>query len=68
MADNSPDTNGQRGVIVNTSSIAAYEGQIGLFDSLLELEWMYNRSFRFRSSSLFSGEWCANKYDHCIGS
>ncbi|CAF2531138.1 unnamed protein product [Rotaria sp. Silwood2] len=29
MADNQPDTNGQRGVIVNTSSIAAYEGQIG---------------------------------------
>ncbi|UJR08486.1 hypothetical protein I4U23_012753 [Adineta vaga] len=29
MADNQPDTRGQRGVIVNTSSIAAYEGQIG---------------------------------------
>lgn len=29
MADNQPDTNGQRGVIINTSSIAAYEGQIG---------------------------------------
>ncbi|CAF4606121.1 unnamed protein product, partial [Rotaria magnacalcarata] len=26
---NQPDTNGQRGVIINTSSIAAYEGQIG---------------------------------------
>ncbi len=29
MADNQPDTMGQRGVIINTSSIAAYEGQIG---------------------------------------
>jgi NAD(P)-dependent dehydrogenase (short-subunit alcohol dehydrogenase family) len=29
MADNQPDINGQRGVIINTSSIAAYEGQIG---------------------------------------
>ena len=38
MADNSPDANGQRGVIVNTSSIAAYEGQIGLFDFKLEDE------------------------------
>ena len=30
MADNQPDARGQRGVIVNTSSIAAYEGQIGM--------------------------------------
>jgi NAD(P)-dependent dehydrogenase (short-subunit alcohol dehydrogenase family) len=31
MADNQPDTTtGQRGVIINTSSTAAYEGQIGL--------------------------------------
>ena len=29
MAENQPDVNGQRGVIINTSSIAAYEGQIG---------------------------------------
>jgi 3-hydroxyacyl-CoA dehydrogenase/3-hydroxy-2-methylbutyryl-CoA dehydrogenase len=29
MADNQPDTQGQRGVIINTSSVAAYEGQIG---------------------------------------
>jgi 3-hydroxyacyl-CoA dehydrogenase/3-hydroxy-2-methylbutyryl-CoA dehydrogenase len=29
MADNKPDAQGQRGVIVNTASIAAYEGQIG---------------------------------------
>jgi NAD(P)-dependent dehydrogenase (short-subunit alcohol dehydrogenase family) len=29
MADNQLDINGQRGVIINTSSIAAYEGQIG---------------------------------------
>jgi 3-hydroxyacyl-CoA dehydrogenase/3-hydroxy-2-methylbutyryl-CoA dehydrogenase len=29
MADNQPDSLGQRGVIVNTASIAAYEGQIG---------------------------------------
>ena len=29
MTENVPDVNGQRGVIVNTSSIAAYEGQIG---------------------------------------
>ncbi|CAF0901751.1 unnamed protein product [Adineta steineri] len=29
MADNQPDARGQRGVIINTSSIAAYEGQIG---------------------------------------
>lgn len=29
MAQNTPDAHGQRGVIVNTSSIAAYDGQIG---------------------------------------
>ena len=29
MADNEPDENGARGVIVNTASIAAYDGQIG---------------------------------------
>ncbi|HEX4400171.1 MAG TPA: SDR family NAD(P)-dependent oxidoreductase [Galbitalea sp.] len=29
MSETSPDPNGQRGVIVNTASIAAYEGQIG---------------------------------------
>lgn len=64
MADNSPDANGQRGVIVNTSSIAAYEGQIGLF----EFEWIDHHSFRFRSSRLFSSEWCSCKYEYHIGS
>ena len=29
MAGNQPDEGGERGVIVNTSSVAAYEGQIG---------------------------------------
>jgi len=29
MANNEPDENGERGVIINTSSIAAYEGQRG---------------------------------------
>lgn len=29
LVDNPPDANGERGVIVNTASIAAYEGQIG---------------------------------------
>jgi NAD(P)-dependent dehydrogenase (short-subunit alcohol dehydrogenase family) len=29
MSKNEPDDNGERGVIVNTSSIAAFEGQIG---------------------------------------
>ncbi|NIV20604.1 MAG: SDR family NAD(P)-dependent oxidoreductase [Gammaproteobacteria bacterium] len=29
MADNDPDGNGERGVIINTASIAAYEGQKG---------------------------------------
>jgi NAD(P)-dependent dehydrogenase (short-subunit alcohol dehydrogenase family) len=29
MSKNDPDDNGERGVIVNTSSIAAFEGQIG---------------------------------------
>ena len=29
MADNTPDSDGQRGVIINTSSVAAYEGQVG---------------------------------------
>lgn len=29
MMKNNPDSDGQRGVIVNTASIAAYEGQIG---------------------------------------
>ena len=29
MADNEPDSNGERGVCINTASIAAYDGQIG---------------------------------------
>ena len=29
MATNTPDAGGERGVIINTSSVAAYEGQIG---------------------------------------
>ncbi len=29
MSDNEPDENGERGVIINTASIAAYEGQKG---------------------------------------
>ncbi|MCU1423576.1 MAG: 3-hydroxyacyl-CoA dehydrogenase, partial [Microbacteriaceae bacterium] len=29
MATNEPDADGQRGLIVNTASVAAYEGQIG---------------------------------------
>ncbi|MEM9724879.1 MAG: SDR family NAD(P)-dependent oxidoreductase [Pseudomonadota bacterium] len=29
MAANTPDADGQRGVIVNTASVAAYEGQVG---------------------------------------
>jgi len=29
MADNEPDEEGERGVIVNTSSVAAFDGQIG---------------------------------------
>ncbi|GMV93521.1 MAG: 3-hydroxyacyl-CoA dehydrogenase [Candidatus Hydrogenedentota bacterium] len=29
MAQNEPDENGERGVIVNTASVAAYDGQIG---------------------------------------
>lgn len=29
MAQNEPDEQGQRGVIINTASVAAYEGQIG---------------------------------------
>jgi NAD(P)-dependent dehydrogenase (short-subunit alcohol dehydrogenase family) len=29
MAGNAPDAEGQRGVIINTASVAAYEGQIG---------------------------------------
>ncbi len=29
MSENQPDDDGQRGVIVNTSSIAAFEGQVG---------------------------------------
>jgi NAD(P)-dependent dehydrogenase (short-subunit alcohol dehydrogenase family) len=29
MSRNEPDENGERGVIVNTASIAAFEGQIG---------------------------------------
>jgi NAD(P)-dependent dehydrogenase (short-subunit alcohol dehydrogenase family) len=29
MSQNNPDDDGERGVIINTSSIAAYEGQIG---------------------------------------
>ncbi len=29
MAKNSPDANGERGVIINTASVAAYDGQVG---------------------------------------
>ncbi|MEV4419583.1 SDR family NAD(P)-dependent oxidoreductase [Patulibacter sp. NPDC049589] len=29
MADNEPDENGERGVLVNTASVAAFDGQIG---------------------------------------
>lgn len=29
MADNQPDAGGERGIIINTASVAAYEGQIG---------------------------------------
>ena len=29
MVDNEPDEHGERGVCVNTASIAAYDGQIG---------------------------------------
>jgi NAD(P)-dependent dehydrogenase (short-subunit alcohol dehydrogenase family) len=29
MSRNEPDANGERGVIINTASIAAFEGQIG---------------------------------------
>src|SRR5699024_6558444 len=29
MNDNNPNENGERGVIINTASVAAYEGQIG---------------------------------------
>ncbi|MDZ7809003.1 MAG: SDR family NAD(P)-dependent oxidoreductase [Arhodomonas sp.] len=29
MADNEPDAEGERGVIVNTASVAAYDGQVG---------------------------------------
>ncbi|SET59569.1 NAD(P)-dependent dehydrogenase, short-chain alcohol dehydrogenase family [Salinibacillus kushneri] len=29
MSDNEPNENGERGVIINTASVAAYEGQIG---------------------------------------
>ena len=29
MAQNDPNTDGERGVIINTASVAAYEGQIG---------------------------------------
>jgi NAD(P)-dependent dehydrogenase (short-subunit alcohol dehydrogenase family) len=29
MSQNSPDSNGERGVIINTASIAAFDGQIG---------------------------------------
>ena len=28
MADNEPNADGQRGVIVNTASVAAYDGQV----------------------------------------
>jgi NAD(P)-dependent dehydrogenase (short-subunit alcohol dehydrogenase family) len=29
MAENQPDTEGERGVIINTASVAAFDGQIG---------------------------------------
>ena len=29
MNDNKPDVNGQRGVIINTASVAAFDGQRG---------------------------------------
>ena len=29
MGSNEPDADGQRGVVINTASVAAFEGQIG---------------------------------------
>lgn len=29
IGENEPDGNGQRGVVVNTASVAGYEGQMG---------------------------------------
>ena len=29
MGNNEPDIDGQRGVVINTASVAAYDGQIG---------------------------------------
>lgn len=29
IGDNQPDENGQRGVVINTASVAGYEGQMG---------------------------------------
>ena len=45
MATNEPNEGGERGVIVNTASVAAYEGQIGQQHILPQkvplLEWLY---------------------------
>ena len=63
MADNPPDANGQRGVIINTSSVAAYEGQIGTSDTSLD-------SFTilpFRTSGVFCSQWCSDEYDVAFG-
>ena len=40
MVDNQPDANGQRGVIINTSGVAAYEGQIGMSNPSLSHDTM----------------------------
>ena len=37
MAENEPDDDGGRGVIVNTASVAAYEGQVGQALSLIHI-------------------------------
>ena len=43
MVDNQPDANGQRGVIINTSSVAAYEGQIGTSNPSFSLEIRHSK-------------------------
>lgn len=41
MMRNDPNEDGERGVIVNTASVAAYEAQVGRPPNLNQISWLF---------------------------
>lgn len=66
MVDNQPDANGQRGVIINTSSVAAYEGQIGTSNPSRSRDTTFRDVSLSRTSGVFSSQWCVGEYDFAV--